>query len=107
MAADRIYFCGYSLPDADMHVRYLLKRAEVNRKSAPEVFVASNHVAKKDDDRMRERQRYLRQFRDASKVVFSKWSFEEFANDPFGIATKPRSEVEWKPTAPHAAEAAG
>ena len=106
-AADCIYFCGYSLPDADMHVRYLLKRAEVNRTTAPQVFVVSNHAGKKDDDRRRERQRYLRQFRDASKVVFTKWSFEDFASDPLGMATKPRAEVEWMPAAPKAAEAAG
>lgn len=26
----RIIFCGYSFPDADIHVKYLLKRAEIN-----------------------------------------------------------------------------
>jgi hypothetical protein len=28
MSADRIVFCGYALPDADMHVKCLLKRSE-------------------------------------------------------------------------------
>jgi hypothetical protein len=95
VAADRIYFCGYSLPDADMHVRYLLKRAEVNRRTAPEVFIASNHAGKTNVDRERERKRYQRQFRDASKVVYTSWSFEDFAQNPLAIATRPRADVEW------------
>lgn len=97
--ADRIYFCGYSLPDADMHIRYLLKRAEVNRKSAPEVYVINNHTEKSEDDNRRERQRYRCLFRDSAKVLYSRWSFQDFAADPLGIAAKPREEVEWRPTA--------
>lgn len=29
--ADQLVFCGYSFPDADMHVKYLVKRAQLNR----------------------------------------------------------------------------
>ena len=29
--AKHIVFCGYSFPDADIHVKYLLKKAEINR----------------------------------------------------------------------------
>ena len=31
--AKNIYFCGYSFPDADIHIKYLLKRAEINGNS--------------------------------------------------------------------------
>jgi hypothetical protein len=47
ITADRIVFCGYSLPDADMHVKYLMKRAEVNRPQPPDVYVVNNHHKKK------------------------------------------------------------
>ena len=98
VAADRIYFCGYSLPEADMHIRYLLKRAEVNRGSTPEVYVMTNHPAKTDADRGLERKRYKRLFRDPERVVYTAWSFEDFARETFAVATKPRAEVEWKPS---------
>jgi hypothetical protein len=26
-----IIFCGYSFPDADLHIKYLLKRVQTNR----------------------------------------------------------------------------
>ena len=31
-STEHLIFCGYSFPDADMHVKYLLKKAEINRK---------------------------------------------------------------------------
>jgi hypothetical protein len=99
-AADRIYFCGYSLPDADMHIRYLLKRAEVNRGSTPEVFVITNHIEKSDADREQERKRYTRLYRDPSKVIYTSLGFKDFAEDPFGIGAKRRKEIEWRPSKP-------
>ena len=42
----RIVFCGYSFPDADVHVRYLLKRVEVNGARTPDVFVVNEHADK-------------------------------------------------------------
>lgn len=30
LSAKEIIFCGYSFPDADMHIKYLLKRSEQN-----------------------------------------------------------------------------
>ncbi len=98
LAADRIYFCGYSLPEADMHIRYLLKRTEVNRGSTPEkCFIMTNHPAKAAADKDQECKRYKRLFRNPKKVVYTSWSFEQFARDPFGVANLPRIEVEWLP----------
>ncbi len=79
MAADRIVFCGYSLPDADMHVKYLLKRAEVNRPTPPTVFVVNNHPKKKAAEKKEEEQRYLRLFNEPSSVHYTTLSFEAFA----------------------------
>lgn len=97
--ADRIYYCGYSLPDADMHIRYLLKRAEVNRGRTPEVFVVTNHPGKKDKERELERDRYRRLYRDPSKVVYTTWTFEDFAKEGLSIGSRPRAEIEWTPDA--------
>jgi len=94
-AADRLYFCGYSLPDADMHIRYLLKRAEVNRGSTPEVFIINNHAKKTDVEREQEKKRYERLYREPSKIVYTSLTFEDFAKDPFGIGTKPRKDIAW------------
>jgi hypothetical protein len=106
-AADRIYFCGYSLPDADMHIRYLLKRSEVNRGSTPEVFVITNHPDKEETEKELERQRYRRLYRDPSKVVYTTWTFQQFAAELFAVGTKPRKDVEWTPKAAKKAKAGG
>ena len=37
--AKRIFICGYSFPDADLHVKYLLKRAEQFRGETPEIYI--------------------------------------------------------------------
>jgi len=41
--ADRIFICGYSFPDADIHIKYLLKRAELFKGETPEIYVINNH----------------------------------------------------------------
>jgi len=78
LEAERIFFCGYSLPDADMHIRYLLKKAEVNRGSTPDVFIISNHDKKEQAEKKTECARFKRLFRLPSKVVYTNLSFEQF-----------------------------
>lgn len=81
---NRIVFCGYSFPDADIHVRYLLKRVELNRKGpAPlEVFIVNEHPGKTSAARDSESDRYQRFFRNKSQVHWTALSFEEFAGNP-------------------------
>src|SRR5262249_4788012 len=79
MEAKRIVFCGYSLPDADMHIKYLLKRVEVNRVSAPEVYIVNNHADKLPSARADEERRYRRLFRERDRVHYTTLSFAEFA----------------------------
>ena len=87
--ASRIVFCGYSFPDADMHIKYLLKRAEVNRTGeAPEVFIVNEHKGKKKQQREMEMDRYMRFFRQKDKVHWTKLSFEKFAANPTLIEDK-------------------
>jgi len=83
--ADRVVFCGYSFPDADMHLKYLLKRAEVNRpetEPGPEVFVVNDHRRKRKAQRLAEKERYVRFFRDRERIHFVRLSFQRFAERP-------------------------
>jgi len=93
LKARRIVFCGYSLPDADMHVRYLLKRVEVNSGSTPEVVVVNNHEKKTEDDKTAEKERYRRLFCEPAKVVYTNLSFQDFATDPAKVLSSQLEEV--------------
>ena len=74
----RIIFCGYSFPDADIHIKYLLKRVEVNKGNTPEIFIVNNHEGKRADIKMEEELRYKRFFANSSRVKYLDLSFEEF-----------------------------
>jgi hypothetical protein len=105
--ADHLIFCGYSFPDADLHFKYLLKRAEINRcglhvgstklplshhfppERQPtnlEVFIVNEQHGKKPDAREAEKDRYLRFFRDKPLVHWTKLSFADFAASPASYA---------------------
>lgn len=83
-SADTIIFCGYSLPDADMHIKYLLKRGCLNRsKSLPKIVVNNNHPGKTTSMKDDEKYRYQRLF--ASKVEYTDFSFSDFSDNLYGI----------------------
>lgn len=83
--ARRLVFCGYSFPDADVHVRYLVKRGEVNSQRTPEVFVVNTHAGKAKEMIQQEMSRYRRFFVAKNRVRYTDVSFEEFADDPHVI----------------------
>lgn len=86
--AQRIYFCGYSFPDADMHIKYLIKRAELNRKSDWEIFIINNQSTLPSNDkasllkdqRKKELWKLYHRFfnQKTSKVKFTTLSFQDF-----------------------------
>lgn len=81
--ARRIIFCGYSFPDADIHIKYLLKRAEVNRTGhPPQVFIVNEHEDKTKEECDVENDRYRRFFRRKDQVHWTNLSFERFAANP-------------------------
>jgi len=86
---NRLVFCGYSFPDADVHIRYLLKRVEVNRQTTPDVYIVNEHLDKDDTARQMEKGRYFRFFRDKSKVHYTQLSFEKFCDNPTSIEGLP------------------
>jgi NAD-dependent SIR2 family protein deacetylase len=81
MAAKRIVFCGYSFPDADVHIKYLLKRVEVNRGATPDIYVFNSHSGKEDNVKEQEKERYERFFSEKPKVIYLDRSFQEFCQD--------------------------
>jgi len=81
LKAERIIFCGYSFPDADIHIKYLLKRVEVNRGKTPEIFIINNHKGKKIDIKRQEELRYKRFFGNPKKVKYLDCSFEKFCQN--------------------------
>jgi hypothetical protein len=78
LSARRIYFCGYSFPEADIHIKYILKRAEMNSSRSPDIFVINNFEGKHADQKEYEKERYRRFFRDSARVQYTEQSFEEF-----------------------------
>jgi len=78
-----IIFCGYSFPDADIHIKYLLKRAQTNRNDTLK-FTVINHYDHKDPKLSdEEKYRYTRFL--GSKVSYTTMSFEEFAARPLPV----------------------
>lgn len=81
MSAERIIFCGYSFPDADIHIKYLLKRAELNRGTTPDIFIFNSHEKKKDELKKQEKERYKRFFCDKKRVIYLNKSFKDFCEN--------------------------
>lgn len=80
--AQKIVFCGYSFPDADIHLKYLLKRVELYRNRNLEIVVVNNHPGKSDFLKTEERLRYKRFFKDSQGINYSEQSFQEFCDNP-------------------------
>jgi NAD-dependent SIR2 family protein deacetylase len=77
---EHIVFCGYSFPDADIHIKYLLKRIQTNRKGKLRFTVFNHHSGKKQELADEEKNRYLRFL--GPGVAYTRESFEQFAADP-------------------------
>ena len=86
--AKRIYICGYSLPDADMHISYLLKKAEMFNKKTPEIVVINkNPKLNKGRQKVqieKDKERFRRFFREKEKVSVLDKSFKDFAEGGLG-----------------------
>jgi NAD-dependent SIR2 family protein deacetylase len=76
--AKRIIFCGYSFPEADIHIKYLLKRAELYNRNGFEVYVINQHPAKPKEASENEAKRYERFFKNKHAVQYLNGAFEQF-----------------------------
>jgi NAD-dependent SIR2 family protein deacetylase len=83
--SDMWVICGYSFPDADIHVKYLLKRVQVNSSKLRKVIVLNSHPGKDTHDADSERLRLRRFFGSGFEIDYKPNSFEDFVNDPFQL----------------------
>lgn len=81
-----IIFCGYSFPDADIHIKYLLKRAQTNRTEPLKVTVINHYPQKPMSVSTEEEYRYKRFL--GPDVRYIDLSFEEFVANPARIFTE-------------------
>jgi hypothetical protein len=77
--AKRIFICGYSFPDADMHIKYLLKRVEMFNGNTPKIYVINWYKDKEKYEIKSEKERIKRFFKNKENVIYTNLSFEEFA----------------------------
>lgn len=79
-----IVFCGYSFPDADMHIKYLIKRIQKNRRTDNLKFtVINNYIGKSEESKKEEKDRFIRFL--GNNVEYTDMDFEEFAKNPTKI----------------------
>ena len=74
---------GCRPPDADIHIKYLLKRAQTNRNAPLKITVINHHKGKKAKDSRQEEKRYKRFLGD--EVDYTDKSFENFVADPLTV----------------------
>lgn len=77
---NHIVFCGYSFPDADIHIKYLLKRAQTNRLTPMKFTVINHYDGKKESECQPEQERYKRFL--GPEVNYTTSSFKDFAANP-------------------------
>jgi len=80
---DHVIFCGYSFPDADVHIKYLLKRAQTNRDRPLRFTVVNHYPEKKSEEVDAEKYRYGRFL--GRSIKFTDLSFQDFAADPMRL----------------------
>lgn len=75
---EQLIFCGYSFPDADLHIKYLLKRIQTCRRQKPRITVINNYPGKTKESITNEKYRFQRFL--GEQVDYAAVSFEEFAS---------------------------
>ncbi|PAW95045.1 hypothetical protein CKK33_16695 [Mucilaginibacter sp. MD40] len=82
---NHLIFCGYSFPDADIHIKYLIKRIQKNRnpKNELKVTIINNHDDKEQSIKDEEKNRYQRFL--GKNINYTDLSFKDFANNPLQI----------------------
>jgi NAD-dependent SIR2 family protein deacetylase len=77
---DHIIFCGYSFSDADMHIKYLLKKIQLGRGNDLRFTVINNYEGKTVESVEEEKRRYKRFL--GNSVFYTEDSFIEFVENP-------------------------
>lgn len=80
---NHVIFCGYSFPDADIHIKYLLKRAQTNRQT-PMRYTVINHFKDKEKEACTQEEYRYKRFL-GPEVIYTAMSFEDFAANPVAV----------------------
>jgi len=82
LETNHIIFCSYSFPDSDVHIKYILKRAQKNRLNGSrlKVSVVNHYDGKNENHSKQEKEQYERYL--GSQVNYTELDFQHFANDP-------------------------
>jgi len=89
--AEHIIFCGYSFPDADIYIKYLIKRSEIYHKKDKiniKISIVNSYKRKRKYEKNDEKLRYERFFSNQSIVNYTDYSFEDFVSNPSLIINK-------------------
>lgn len=79
--SDLLIFCGYSFADADIHIKYMIKRVQTSRKKPPlKIMVFNKYEGKKKSSLKKEEERYKRFL--GKDVIFTNNSFQDFCENP-------------------------
>ncbi len=94
ISARKLIFCGYSFPEADLHIRFLLRKAIIEGAYFKEVNIVNiphkEYLEQKDSknkefrlskNKIDEMNRYESFFKDQTKVNYQFLSFQEFAKN--------------------------
>jgi hypothetical protein len=85
---ERVIFCGYSLPQSDLQIRYLLKRCQINRDNPRtfNIYVINNYKEENGQRKVNEwtKSQYDKFF-GARNVTYLANKFEEFVVDGLDI----------------------
>jgi hypothetical protein len=82
-----VFACSRTLaifPDADIHIKYLLKRAQTNRDRQLRFTIMNQHKGKRPDDCQQKEYRYKRFL--VRNVNYTGLSFEDFVANPLAVA---------------------
>lgn len=81
--AEDIIFCGYSFPDSDIHLKYILKRAELFNKKLQNIFIINRNPKKEysQKEKDKEKNRISRIFKSKEKLNFTDLSFQDFCEN--------------------------
>jgi hypothetical protein len=83
--ANEIFICGYSFPDSDIFLKYVLKRAELFNQNSPKIHIINQNPEKEPNKKEKDQEniRISRTFKNKTNLNFTDLSFQEFSE--FGL----------------------
>ena len=85
--SDYLIFIGYSFPDADLHLKYIIKKAFQFQKKSRKIIVIEKEF--KDGPDLKLLDTYIRYERIFKEFYFIPIGFEKFVESPFKYIKNP------------------